>query len=112
VQSELDEFSIMWAGHRIRPSRLAPGPFGRPQFMYEVPEAFGGIDCLMTVPATEREICMDECSFREDLPCDKDVYELCRICMDERHWTMPLDAYSAMELYGRLRHEILSWLDL
>jgi len=32
--------------------------------------------------------------------------------MDERHWTMPLDAYSAMELYGRLRHEILSWLDL
>jgi len=100
LQNELDEFSIMWAGHRIRPSRLAPGPLGRPSFMYEVSEAFEGIDCLVTVPAAEREMCMDECSFKEDSPCDKDVYELCRICMNERHWTMPLDAYSAIELYG------------
>ena len=64
-----------------------------------------------TVPAAEREMCMDECLFNEDLPCDKDVYELCRICMNERHWTMPLNAYSAIELYESLRHAILSWLD-
>lgn len=111
MQSELEDFSIMWAGHRIRPSRLAPGPFGRPNYMYEVPEAFGAINCLMTVPDTERDICMDECSSRQELPCDKDVYELCRICMDEQDWTMPLDAYSAIELYGSLRPVILTWLD-
>ena len=100
MQSELDEFSIMWAGHRIRPPRLAPGPFGRPNFMHEVPEAFGGIDCLMTVPATEREICVDECSFREDLPCDNDVYELCRIGrpMAERDWTMRILLLSCTEV--------------
>ena len=89
----------MWNIHRVRRSRFACGPFGRPTVLHDIPTAFGGEACLIPVPADEIADCFNECALKEDLPCCQDFHDLCVICMEEQQLTLPHNAQDALNLY-------------
>jgi hypothetical protein len=49
LQSELDNFRVHWNSHRIRPSRNSDSPAGYPDDMYDMPEFYGGEECIKEV---------------------------------------------------------------
>ena len=59
------------------------------------------------VSNVELELCKEESSQRDEFPCDRDMFELCLILIDENNWSIPKDAYDAVTLYKLLRDEIL-----
>jgi len=107
-QRELDDFSELWSAHRIRPSKFASGPFGRPSLMYEAPEAFGGSECLVRIPETDVNACFEACRFKTILPCHKDIYELAQMCLEIHGWTSASSPEDALKLYSDLRPLVLS----
>lgn len=109
-QRELDEFVKLWSAHRIRPSRFASGPFGRPSLMYDAPTAFGGSECLVSIPETDVNACFEACRFKKILPCDKDIYELAQMCIEEHGWANACSPADALQMYKDLRPLILSAL--
>ncbi|KAF7709824.1 hypothetical protein HF521_016674 [Silurus meridionalis] len=50
IERELHEVACLWNCHRIRPSRNAVSPSGRPLMMYTLPRLFGTTDYLKTEP--------------------------------------------------------------
>lgn len=41
IQSEGNEFAVAWNNHRIRQSRMADAPGGRPEILYHLPNLHG-----------------------------------------------------------------------
>lgn len=51
------------------------------------------------------DVCKSECRFL-NLPCDKDVYELCDILTQEKNLQLSDDPYNNIDIYIALRNEI------
>ena len=47
-------------------------------------------------------------SFHKSVPCDQDVYDICKIIMAKSHLAVPRNLYIAIDLYIRLRDVILA----
>ena len=94
--------------HRVRPSRLGNGPFGRPATLYSFPEVFDTRNYLCAVSSVEVEACREECEFQDGHPCDPDVYELCCLLVAENSWSIPDDVYKKVDLYIKLRNSMLA----
>ena len=109
-QRELNNFVELWSAHRIRPSKFASGPFGKPALMYDAPEAFGGSECLVIIPEGDISACFEACKFKRILPCNKDIYELGQMCLEEHGWTNTGSPEDALKMYQDLRPIILSQL--
>lgn len=99
-----------WNLHVIRPSKNQNCPSGRPAIMYLAPNIYGTHSYLQNVEEAEIEICQEECEFREEYPCNRDVYELAHILIEEELREMPTDAHEAIRLYHYLRSKILEAL--
>ena len=100
-----------WNRHLIRPSRNARVPSGRPNILYFMPELYDATDFLCDVPHVQIEACKDECRFREPIPCDEDVHELCCAIMVENGHEFPSGPQSAVDLYKELRQSITALLN-
>ena len=102
---ELDEVSMVWNSHRIRPSRNDAVPSGRPIVMYSLPSVYGTQDYIQQVDEDIVRICREECSFlHEDVSCDADVHALCLLYMTRHNRMMPADhIILGSELYLNLR---------
>ncbi|RXN12120.1 hypothetical protein ROHU_010306 [Labeo rohita] len=108
VQNELDEVVRTWNTHQIRPRAGQGLPAVRPVLMFSLPEIHGATeDKLKSVFPEEVASCKEECSPKGQYPCDKTVFELCVLLMEEKGLTAPVDPYLAAELYTLLRNEIL-----
>ena len=96
-----------WNSHLIRPSTNARVPSGKPTIMYNMPELYGAVDWKCAVPLQELNVCKNESLFREPIPCDNDVFDLCCELMADHGYTLPKDAHEGINLYGALRNEIM-----
>jgi hypothetical protein len=105
-QDSLDDTEAIWNMHRIRPYRNRNCPSGKPFLLYHTPEIVGVDDHMKDVPQHTMDACAEECTWK-GYPCDKDVYEVCRIIMHEQDWRPPTDTAEATELYLNLRRVIL-----
>lgn len=110
-QKELQTVQFEWNTHRIRNSRNAIAPSGRPVILFELPEACDTRNYLHEVSAERISMCKEYCTYHI-LPCDTDIFELCRIIMEENGYLPPKDPYEAADLYLYLRREINNLLAL
>ena len=106
LQDDLDDIVNTWNHHLIRPSHNSRMPSGRPNVMYRLPALYGSRDYLCEVLPEEVEMCKLQCLFRELVPCDRDVYDMCNILMRENGHEFPKDPDSSVELYLELRRQI------
>ncbi|XP_071944693.1 uncharacterized protein [Antedon mediterranea] len=107
LKDELDSVANEWNAHRISKSRNSHGPFGRPTLMYNVPYLFGGQECIIPVDVAKVEVCESESIFKSQIPCDKDVFDLCSIFLEEKQLSMPKTCDEGLQLYSSLRNMFL-----
>ncbi|XP_039665194.1 uncharacterized protein LOC120564368 [Perca fluviatilis] len=73
IERELQDVVHLWNTHRIRPSRNAVSPCGRPVMMYTLPQLFGAREHLKEVSQQKIQACREECLQRGPYPCDNTV---------------------------------------
>lgn len=66
--------------------------------LYNTPEFYGTTDQSQDVNLQDVENCVQHCTILK-LPCDKDIYKLAKLYMEERNIERPSDAYEAVTLY-------------
>ena len=110
LQSDLDDTTTTWNRHFIRPSRNAHSPSGRPDVMYYMPESYGTVDYLCPMSDEHIQACQDERTLRKNIPCDKDVYDMCCTLIGENGYQFPQNAGSALDLYIQLKRDILTMM--
>ncbi|MGH0137101.1 UNVERIFIED_CONTAM: hypothetical protein FKN15_062854 [Acipenser sinensis] len=105
-EEELNTVTHIWNTHRIRAQRNSTAPQGRPLMMYTVPHLYGAEDHLC--PCTMENIvnCEEKCNKRRNYSCDKTVFELCCLLMDEHRLDPPDNTEQATDLYITLKQEI------
>ncbi|KAL5013781.1 hypothetical protein ScPMuIL_008051 [Solemya velum] len=107
IQGELDDTVLAWNMHNIRRNRHSVSPYGRPFMMYNQPHVYG---CAHRIIQVTPQGCEGMYQEKDELPCDKDVYNFCRYKMDERGWQDPCDAKEAKELYIKMRQTMVQLL--
>ncbi|KAG5892739.1 hypothetical protein JTB14_001110 [Gonioctena quinquepunctata] len=85
--------------------KTSVAPKGRPFIMFELPELYGTRDYLFPISQDDIQICKEECKYIE-YPCDEDVYDLCKIIIEEKCFSLQNDPFECVELYLALREEI------
>ncbi|KAK1175702.1 hypothetical protein AOXY_G391 [Acipenser oxyrinchus oxyrinchus] len=83
LQEELNTVAHIWNTHRIRAQRNTTAPQGRPLMMYTVPHLYGAEDHQCPCSMENIANCEEECRTRRNYSCDKTVFELCCLLMDE-----------------------------
>ncbi|KAF6715501.1 hypothetical protein FQA47_013797 [Oryzias melastigma] len=112
IQDELDSTRETWNSHVIRPSSNEHVPHGRPDAMHLIPELYDTEDYLSQVSEEDLARCEDDCVHRSDIACDGDVFTLCTHIMAQNSLNVPVDAYTAIDLYLFLRGELIRMLNL
>ena len=96
----------VWDAHVIRPSKNGKTPSGRPEVKYYIPHLWNATNCLQPVKEDDYTHLIPEVTFRNAVPCDVDIYELCeRICVREG-FDNPKTPDDAICMYRFLRREI------
>ncbi|CAH0563093.1 unnamed protein product [Brassicogethes aeneus] len=108
LQEELDQIVYEWNTHSISGSRNAVSPRGRPVIIFELPELYHTTNFLCDFDNQLIEACERECQYFK-MPCETDIYELCKILMNEKNIEIPQDAYAAAELYLKLKSTFLEF---
>ena len=101
---------IEWNSHNIRPTKNQNCPDGKPSVMYGLPHLYGTRSYLNHVQPVYIEACREECTFRGQLPCEEDFYELFMIYVEELNKGFPQTTDDAVELYMDIRHQL--YIDL
>ena len=82
-------------------------PSGRPVTLFSAPELYNASNCITVIASDELGICREEAVFPADCVCsDTDVYEICKIYMEENNWQIPNNAFEAAHLYLKLRMKL------
>ena len=74
--------------------------------MYTIPTLYGAEEYLQAVEPDAVDVCEEECTFAEGSPCDRDIFELCLIYLEEQGIQEPGDAYEAVDTYVYLRDRL------
>lgn len=102
LQEELDDTALEWNCHKISAQRNTNCETGKPITMYEIPHLYAAMDYIQHI--RDRQI-LAACRFL-NLPCDKDIYELCNIIMQEKNLQLSDDPYCNIDVYIELKNEI------
>ena len=98
LQDELYETVENWNHHRIRPSRMAESPHGRPDVLYFLPQNQGQDVRDYKQPVAAHDLDLTDQIYCENTPmfcCTNDFAELAFILMDEHNLEMPRSANEA-----------------
>ncbi|KAJ8914135.1 hypothetical protein NQ315_016213 [Exocentrus adspersus] len=107
---ELNNVVLEWNTHLIRKNRHSHCPSGRPDVIFNFPQIHNSNDHLIVVQEEHLQTCEEECVFL-DCPCsDNDVFDLCKIILEELGSDKPTDPLDAISLYKEIRNEILTLL--
>lgn len=95
----------MWNNHRIRRSNDRDLQYGKPFLMYSLPELYQSKDYLNPVDAERLDVIIHEnvCLWKSDIPCDRDLYELFVLVMEENNLQPSATATEALRLYINIR---------
>ena len=103
IQTELDSVVKYWNHHRIRPSKGAEGPSGRPNLMYLLPDTFNGVDRKVSIDLTELHLATSTyAKVPDQFCCSEEFSELARIIMTEKALAWPNNKDEAEILYFEL----------
>ena len=105
-QDYLDQLVHLWNTHKMRIDRKFGRVGGRPVLLYTLPELHGTEDKLVDVDMQEVAGCEDESVPKGVYPCERHVFDLCCILMEENKWAVPTDEYEAARLYLLLKDRI------
>ncbi|GAA6098849.1 uncharacterized protein LOC125145582, partial [Tachysurus ichikawai] len=104
LERELQDVVHLWNTHRIRPSRNAVSPCGRPVMMYTLPQLFGAREYLKEASQQKIQACREEWrKERGPYPCDNTVFDICCLAMAENSLHPPTSPEEAIDLYMFLR---------
>lgn len=79
--------------------------------MYNIPELYNTRNYCIAVPREQIELCKRECLFVQHRICkDEDVFELCKLLMEQNSYNYPETPEDATELYLKLRTDVLNLL--
>ena len=67
--------------------------------MYTVPSLFDAEDYMSPVDDAKVRACEEHCTFKSEYPCDKDMFELCSVLMEENGLAVPRNPDEAKQLY-------------
>lgn len=102
IQKDLDECVRLWNSHRIRPSRTASCPGGKPNELYYLPHRFGSRDCGFKIEQAELDAFPEARLTRA--PCgDTSMQEYLDLVMENSHLQKPDYWQAATELYLKLK---------
>ena len=107
LQDELDETRHYWNHHRIRPSRAASSPPGRPDVLYFLPQNQNKLDHKRTFD--EEEFLLAKSLYCRNNPifcCNDEFAKLAFIVMSENDLDMPMNVEEAEMLYLELVYHI------
>lgn len=110
IQNELREVCHVWSSHRIRKTKNANLPGGKPIVLYSCPEVFGSRNYLKEVPQIRVDMCNRQCLPQDVIPCDQAVFDMACHVMAVNQWSSPTSDTEAIELYIRLREELYALL--
>jgi hypothetical protein len=100
LQSELHTVARNWNLHRIRHTRNAESPPGRPDALYFNPQERQVQDCLVPVDVDERDIASEMgCRRPLERGCSADFNELATMVMEDEALSMLSNATEAKYLY-------------
>lgn len=105
-QEELDQIKAVWNSHRIRPSMNHNVPSGIPNLMYSVPQLCSSEDFI--VPHNDLDICKEACTFLSNVPCDKDIFDICNIIASEMGLTFPKSILEVQQFHVKIREALRS----
>ncbi|KAA0706217.1 hypothetical protein E1301_Tti016289 [Triplophysa tibetana] len=105
IQDELDTVVNMWNNHRIRRSNGRDIQHGKPFLMYNLPELYQSKDYMNPLDAERLNVIIHEniCLWKSDIPCDRDLYDLCVLVMGENNLQPSATATEALRLYINIR---------
>ena len=106
IQDDLDVTAKTWNQHRIRPTKNANVPSGRPSVLFKLPALCGTEDYLTDVSPEDMNSCKEVCTFRELVSCDKDIHDLCTLLTAENDLHPPRDPKEGLTLYRMLKRQI------
>lgn len=106
LQDALDDTARVWDSHLIRPSKNPNVPSGRPSVMFQVPSLYRTQDFLNSVDDEDVSLCKLEYEHRTLYPCDRDVYDMCMLVMQEERIDHPSSPEDGIELFLKLREHI------
>lgn len=109
-QKELDTVALEWNLHRISSSRNSVCSKGRPFIMYHIPQIYDTYDYLQELANEDIDVFNPRGLFADNIPCDRDVYDLCNIIMNENAMFMTSEPFATVELYTILRQQLLNIL--
>lgn len=64
------------------------------------------MDYICPVDEDKLQLCKNESSPKSDYPCDRDLYELCCLYIEENNWLVPTQPHAMVDLYMLLRNAI------
>ncbi|MGH0123047.1 UNVERIFIED_CONTAM: hypothetical protein FKN15_047457 [Acipenser sinensis] len=105
-KDELLRLVHLWNIHRIRPTRNAVAPDGRPVLMHNLPHLYAARNYSNAITNQQLRACREECLPKGPYPCDETVFELSCFIMGENNLTTPTNPDEAIELYLFLRNYI------
>ena len=106
LQNDLDEMKILWNNHRIRYTRNAECPAGRPNVIYFAPERFGGRNGAMAIDQSQLNIAKPHCKKSSIFGCSEEFLQLVSITMSENNLSMPGNPDEARSLFEFLVQQI------
>ena len=106
LQNDLDEMKILWNNHRIRYTRNAECPAGRPNVIYFAPERFGGRNGAMAIDQSQLNIAKPYCKKSSIFGCSEEFLQLVSIIMSENNLSMPGNPDEARSLFEFLVQQI------
>lgn len=111
IQNELDEVASLWNHHRIRKSKMATVPGGRPVNMFFAAETYNVMDYLVPIPIDHVQALKTDCRYLDGPCANQEFNELCSLIMEEHSLTKGNDVSQLKELYLRLRNTVRALLD-
>ncbi|OWF41011.1 uncharacterized protein LOC110463046 [Mizuhopecten yessoensis] len=100
VSKDLEDVVRHWNEHRVRPSRNADGPFGKPDVLYYQPEVFATKDFKMTLPGNVDGIVQEYCHApTANGVCDEFQVLADHIIQEHRLLYPPTSRDEALELF-------------
>jgi hypothetical protein len=103
VRNDLLDATRHWNGHRIRSSRNAEGPFGKPDVLYYQPEVFAVSDFKMPLPGNIDDVEEVTCLAPPANGVSDEFQALADHIMQENGWNFPPTTIEeAIELFCRL----------
>ena len=106
LQQELDEIKSMWNYHRLRNSREAECPGGKPDVLYHTPSHSGGIECKLPLNHTDLELVKQNTEYPDFPEYTPELQEITGTVMAEQNINLPDNCEKARELYLKLAEEI------